>query len=73
VTLSAFVHYAISPESAKVLRREQFLAVEADGEAVRVTCFLNEIHHSQGGKIAEATVFIAAVWPDGTLASALST
>jgi len=34
-----------------------------------VTCFLNEIHHPQAGKIAEATVFIAAVWPDGTLAS----
>jgi hypothetical protein len=34
-----------------------------------VTCFLNEIHHPQADKIAEATVFIAAVWPDGTLAS----
>ena len=35
----------------------------------RVTCFLDEIHHPQAGKIAQATVFIAAVWPDGTLAS----
>jgi hypothetical protein len=35
----------------------------------RVTCFLDEIHHPQAGKIADATVFIAAVWPDGTLAS----
>ena len=35
----------------------------------RVTCFLNEIHHPQADEIAEATVFIAAVWPDGTLAS----
>jgi hypothetical protein len=35
----------------------------------RITCFLNEIHHPQAGKIAEATVFIAAVWADGTLAS----
>jgi hypothetical protein len=35
----------------------------------RVTCFLNEIDHPQAGKIAEATVFIAAVGPDGTLAS----
>jgi hypothetical protein len=35
----------------------------------RVTCFLDEIHHPQAGKIAPATVFIAAVWPDGTLAS----
>lgn len=35
----------------------------------RATCFLSEIHHPQAGKIAEATVFIAAVWPDGTLAS----
>jgi hypothetical protein len=35
----------------------------------RDTCFLNEIHHPQAGKIAEATVFIAAVGPDGTLAS----
>src|SRR5271165_1281229 len=34
-----------------------------------VTCFLDEIHHPQAGKIAQATVFIAAVWPDGTLAS----
>jgi hypothetical protein len=33
------------------------------------TCFLNEIHHPQAGKIAKATVFIAAVAPDGTLAS----
>ena len=31
--------------------------------------FLDEIHHPQAGKIAQATVFIAAVWPDGTLAS----
>jgi hypothetical protein len=30
---------------------------------------LDEIHHPQAGKIADATVFIAAVWPDGTLAS----
>jgi hypothetical protein len=35
----------------------------------RVTCFLDEIHHPQAGKIAQATVFIAAVWSDGTLAS----
>src|SRR6516165_10970027 len=35
----------------------------------RATCFLNEIHHPQAGKIAKATVFIAAVAPDGTLAS----
>ena len=35
----------------------------------RATCFLDEIHHPQAGKIAQATVFIAAVWPDGTLAS----
>jgi hypothetical protein len=35
----------------------------------RVTCFLNEIHHPQSDKIAESTVFIAAVGPDGTLAS----
>jgi hypothetical protein len=30
---------------------------------------LDEIHHPQAGKIAQATVFIAAVWPGGTLAS----
>jgi hypothetical protein len=30
---------------------------------------LNEIHHPQAGKIAKATVFIAAVAADGTLAS----
>ena len=35
----------------------------------RATCFLNEIHHPQAGRIARATVFIAAVAPDGTLAS----
>ena len=35
----------------------------------RVTCFLNEIHHRQAGKIAESTVFIAAVGADGTLVS----
>lgn len=35
----------------------------------RFTCFLNEIRHPQAGKIAEATVFIAAIWPDGTLVS----
>ena len=35
----------------------------------RATCFLNEIHHPQAGKIAKATVFIAAAAPDGTLAS----
>jgi hypothetical protein len=35
----------------------------------RATCFLNEIHHPQAGKIAKATVFIAAVARDGTLAS----
>jgi hypothetical protein len=35
----------------------------------RATCFLNEIHHPQAGKIAKATVFIAAVAPDGTLVS----
>ena len=35
----------------------------------RVTCFSDEIHHPQAGKIAQATVFIAVVWPDGTLAS----
>ena len=35
----------------------------------RATCFLSEIHHAQAGKIAESTVFIAAVGPDGTLAS----
>jgi len=35
----------------------------------RATCFLNEIHHPQAGKIAKATVFIAAIAPDGTLAS----
>jgi hypothetical protein len=29
---------------------------------------LNEIHHPQAGKIAKATVFIAAVARDGTLA-----
>ena len=34
-----------------------------------VTCFSDEIHHPQAGKIAQATVFIAVVWPDGTLAS----
>jgi hypothetical protein len=33
------------------------------------TCFLNEIHHPQAGRIAKATVFIAAIAPDGTLAS----
>ena len=38
-------------------------------EPRRATCFLNEIHHPQAGKIAKATVFIAAVAPDGTLAS----
>jgi len=35
----------------------------------RATCFLNEIHHPQADKIAKATVFIAAVAPNGTLAS----
>jgi hypothetical protein len=35
----------------------------------RATCFLNEIHHPQAGNIAKATVFIAAIAPDGTLAS----
>ena len=35
----------------------------------RATCFLNEIHHPQADKIAKATVFIAAVARDGTLAS----
>ena len=38
-------------------------------QLARATCFLNEIHHPQAGKIAKATVFIAAVAPDGTLAS----
>jgi hypothetical protein len=35
----------------------------------RATCFLNGIRHPQAGKIAKATVFIAGVAPDGTLAS----
>jgi hypothetical protein len=35
----------------------------------RATCFSNEIHHPQAGKIAKATVFIATVARDGTLAS----
>lgn len=35
----------------------------------RQTCFLNEIHHPQARRIAEATVFIAVVRSDGTLAS----
>src|SRR5215471_14889447 len=35
----------------------------------RATCFLDEIHHPQAGKIADATVFIAVVGSDGTLAS----
>ena len=35
----------------------------------RATCFLNEIRHPQADKIAKATVFIAAVARDGTLAS----
>jgi len=35
----------------------------------RATCFLDEIHHPQAGKIANATVFIAVVGSDGTLAS----
>ena len=35
----------------------------------RPTCFLNEVHHPQARKIAEATVFIAVVRSDGTLAS----
>jgi hypothetical protein len=38
-------------------------------QLARATCFLNEIHHPQAGEIAEATVFIAAVALDGTLAS----
>ena len=33
------------------------------------TCFLNEVHHPQARKIAQATVFIAVVRSDGTLAS----
>ena len=33
------------------------------------TCFLNEIQHPRAAKIAEATVFIAALRSDGTLAS----
>jgi hypothetical protein len=39
------------------------------GKVGRVTCFLNEIYHPQAGKIADATVFIAVVGSDGTLAS----
>jgi hypothetical protein len=35
----------------------------------RATCFFNEIHHPQAGDIAKATVFIAGVASDGTLAS----
>jgi len=38
-------------------------------QLARATCFFNEIHHPQAGKIAKATVFIAAAAPDGTLAS----
>ena len=33
------------------------------------TCFLNEVHHPQARKIEQATVFIAVVRSDGTLAS----
>jgi hypothetical protein len=33
------------------------------------TCFLNQVHHPQARKIAQATVFIAVVRSDGTLAS----
>jgi hypothetical protein len=35
----------------------------------RPTCFLNEVHHPQARKIAEATVFVAMVRADGTVAS----
>jgi hypothetical protein len=35
----------------------------------RPTCFLNVVHHPQARKIAEATVFIAMVRTDGTVAS----
>jgi hypothetical protein len=33
------------------------------------TCFLNQVHHPQARKIAQATVFIAVVRSDGTVAS----
>ena len=39
------------------------------GKGDRATCFLDEVHHPQAGKIADATVFIAVVGSDGTLAS----
>ena len=39
------------------------------GKVDRATCFLDEIHHPQAGRIADATVFIAVVRSDGTLAS----
>ena len=39
------------------------------GKVDRATCFLDEIHHPQAGKIADATVFIGVVGSDGTLAS----
>jgi hypothetical protein len=40
---------------------------KASWAALRV--FLNEIHHLQASKIANATVFIAIVGPDGTMVS----
>lgn len=45
------------------------IASSRQGELDYATCFFNEIHHPQARNIANATVFIAVVGADGTLAS----